>query len=152
MTGEVLCDDGLIPINEYDYNAATSYNTNSWENHYQNRITLPESYAKYNEGRPIYQAYNEGLQQTSQGYRYELETSQGSPYELEAYQGYRYELGGRALPVEYGGVDSNGNPIYYTLNSTQLGEISPTRSEVINNNYYQGGYKVPLDTSKTTFT
>ena len=96
FTGEVLCDGGLLPINESDYNAAISYNTNSWENHYQNRITLPESY------------------------------------------------------------DSNGNPIYYytypTTNSTQLGDISPTRNEVLNDNYYySGGYKIPLDTSKTTF-
>jgi len=29
FTGEVLCDDGLIPVNEDDYNAAISYNTNS---------------------------------------------------------------------------------------------------------------------------
>jgi len=67
-------------------------------------------------------------------------------------QGYRYELDGKPDNIQYVGVDIQGNPIYkYIRESTQLGEIAPTRSEVINDGYYHGnGYSLPLDTSKTT--
>lgn len=123
-----------------------------------------------NEGISLYQPYNSGLQSTGGGYRYELGGSQVSRYELDGGQIYHeldggqgfinlnatyYTTDGRGVPLEYEyrGLDSNGNPIYHYSysNSTQLGEVVPTRTEVLNDNYSHGGLKIPLDTSKTTF-
>jgi hypothetical protein len=100
----------------------------------------------------VYQAYNQGLQETSCGYRYELGGGSGN-ININA---TNYTMDGKPVYMEYIGVDINGNPIYnYTyptsLHTTQLGEIEPVPTEVINNAYYQGGgYIKPLDTSNPT--
>lgn len=171
--GEVyLCDDGLIPTSsEFNQvsNNITSYN---WESSYQNNnnpveysthyndgtpiyqaynVNLRETYSTYyNNGTPIYQAYHEGLQGTSHGYRHELNGDSTIRQEP-----FFNELDGKPIQLQYVGVDYLGNPIHQHVsvhNSTQLGEIAPTRSEVINGGYYKGGgYNMPLDTSNPTF-
>jgi hypothetical protein len=113
---------------------------------------LRETYSThYSDGRPIYQAYNEGLQETLHGYRYELNGNSAVNIRQESFFN---ELDGRSVHLQYVGVDIQGNPIYQHVpvsNSTQLGEIAPTHSEVINGGYYQGnGYNMPLDTSNPT--
>jgi hypothetical protein len=160
FTGELKCDDGLIPISEYNYNeglipveeSSVRYNSSSWENNYHSR-NVQESYLQYKNGQPLYQAYNVGLQETSQGYRYELGGG-SSTININAND---YTQDGRPVALEYAGVDVNGQTIYRytyptTTCSTQLGEIEPVRSEVINERFYEGGGwpKPPLDVSKTT--
>lgn len=165
FTGIIHCDDGLIPLNESVYNDGLipvdefnnntnrSYNTSSWENNYQNRI-VQEAYPQYRDGQPIYQAYNEGLQATPQGYRYELGGGSGT-IDTNA---TNYSMEGKPVPLEYIGVDIHGNTIYRytyptTTCSTQLGEVAPVPSEVINERYYEGGVRRPsLDFSKTTLS
>jgi hypothetical protein len=123
----------------------------------------------------MYHPYRPGIQYTSEGGRYELSSSsdnqnisiqrnnvQYHPYRpgiQYTSEGYRYELGSTSnynnVPVEVDstykytvdGYDNNSHN-----DSTQIGLIEPTHSEVINNGYYQGnGYVLPVDTSKTTF-
>lgn len=150
LTGEIRCDDGIIPIEEFDYSTTTP----SWENNYQNRtITLQESYPEHINNGSIYQAYNERLQATSQGYRYELGGGSGT-ININA---TNYSMEGKPVALEYVGTDINGCHMYKyayptTSYSTQLGEIEPIPSEVINNRFYEGGGlpKPPLDYSKTT--
>jgi hypothetical protein len=66
-------------------------------------------------------------------------------------------MNGRPVALDYIGQDVNGNPLYSykypsTISSTQLGEIEPIPSEVINSRYYEGGGvpRPPLDLSKST--
>jgi hypothetical protein len=129
------------------------------------------------EGRMIYQPYRPGVQYTTEGYRYELAGSsnnnnrsvEGNNVPYHPYrpgiqyttEGYRYELGSSSnnyhVPVEgdstykyctVDGYDQNSHN-----DSTQVGLIEPTHSEIVNNGYYHGnGYVLPVDTSKTTFT
>ena len=163
FTGTIHCDDGLIPINECgyndglipinesNYNTTGSYNTSSWENNYQNRI-LQETYPQYRDGQPLYKPYNVGLQETPQGYRYELGGGSGTINPNAT----NYSMEGKPVALEYVGVDIHGNHIYSyayptTTCSTQLGEIQPVPTEVINERYYEGGVpRPPLNFSETT--
>jgi hypothetical protein len=103
-------------------------------------------YESYNYGdrygdRPVvqYQAYRPGLQETSEGYRFELPAESANPPML------RVELNGRLVYAQYSGQDHLGNPMYtydnqnFSINSTRIGEIEPLRSEVINEAYYKAG-------------
>lgn len=148
LTADVLhCDDGLIPVNDSYYydglipvnesHVTTAYNTSCWENNYHNR-TEQIAYPIFRDGQPIYQAYNEGIQATSQGYRYEVGGGSG----VININATNYSMSGRPVPLEYIGEDIQGNPLYsYTYptstSSTQLGEIHPVANEVINNKYYK---------------
>ena len=114
----LLCDDGYNNLSHETYNL-------SYESEYRDRS--------------VYQPYRPGLHNTSEGYRYELpDNSIGSPK-------LRVQLNGEIIYAEYSGQDFQGNPIYtynnhsFSINSTKLGEIEPTRSEIINEAYYKGG-------------
>jgi hypothetical protein len=127
------------------------------------------------DGRMMYYPYRPGIQYTTEGGRYELDglsnynntSIQSNNVQYHPYrpgiqyttEGYRYELDSSS---NYNNVPVDGDSRYkYTVdgydnnshnNSTQLGVIEPTHSEVINNGYYNGnGYVLPVDTSKTTF-
>jgi hypothetical protein len=109
-------------------------------------------------GNNVY-PYENGLHQTTEGYRYEL--GGGERYELGGGTGLvnvndtRYIMGDRPVALEYAGEDASGNPLYRytyptTTGSTQIGEIEPVPNEVINSKYYEGGVPRPsLDVSKT---
>ena len=153
-TGEILlCDDGLIPtINDYNEAGTNGITSCNWEMDYRGKNIIHEYPTHYNDGTPIYKSYNVGSQETSYGYytHYNDGTPIYKPYNeglQETLHGYRYELNSNSIPV-----NTRQEPSLYELDgSSQIGEISPTRSEVINNGYYYGsGYKMPLDTSKTT--
>lgn len=144
-----LCDDGTStnvwggeldgkPVtvsynNNQDYSNCTGYRGNygydssgqpTWS------YTVGENCVEDRMGRPIYyQAYDTGLFNTSDGYRYEVSGCSGR------------ELEGKHINVNMGSV-----------NSTQIGIIEPTKSEIINKGYYQGGPPVvPCDFSNSSF-
>jgi len=110
----------------------------SWE-------TYNRSY-EYQYRSAEYQPYRPGLQETSEGYRFELPADNStSPPVL------RVNINGKVVFAEYSGQDIQGNPMYtyknhnFSVDSTQLGLIEPTRSEVLGKGYYQGsgwGHKV----------
>lgn len=115
----LLCDDGYgnSPYETYNNNAEGSRN------------------------KPVqYQPYRPGLQETSEGYRFELPAESSNPPVI------RVELNGRVVYAQYLGQDYLGNSMYtynnqnFSLDSTQIGEIEPLRSEVLNESYYQAGY------------
>lgn len=114
----LLCDNNYNNISDKTYNW-------SYESEYRDRS--------------VYQPYRPGLHHTSEGYRYEL------PDNSIGYPKLRVRLNGEIIYAEYSGQDSQGNPIYtynnnsFSINSTKLGEIEPTRSEIINEAYYKGG-------------
>jgi len=100
-----------------------------------------ETYYNYYgyENKPVqYQPYNPGLQVTSEGYRFEL------PDNSSGYPMLKVNLNGRIVYAQYSGIDYLGNYVYtyengsFSVDSTRLGEIEPTRSEVINEAYYKG--------------
>jgi len=168
-----LCDDGLIPSNSDFNQVSNNIASYSWETNYRGQnipleysthysdgrpmykaynLGLQETYrTHYSNGTPIYQPYNDGLQGTIHGYRYELS---GSSAVNTGPEPFFNELDGKSVDLQYVGVDIQGNPVYQYIsvhNSTQLGEIGPTRSEVLNDGYYHGtGFNMPLDTSNTT--
>jgi hypothetical protein len=135
ITGEIYyCDD------EVTY-------TSSWENNYRNRTNGSTSYMTcYNDGRPIYQPYNEGLQYTSNGHRYELPTNYTNSIRFADNLGanqepFVVELDGNTVYAKHMSTDIHGNHLYsYSYDgSTQIGVIEPTMSGV--NRYYTGGPK-----------
>lgn len=85
-----------------------------------------------------YEPYRPGLQQTSQGYRYEMDGNNNYPrYEMEGDNNYpRYEMDGNNSKHHHPyGPNSYDNNRYYESQSTQLGVIEPTRSEFERNGY-----------------
>ena len=91
-----------------------------------------------------YQPYRPGLQQTTEGYRFELPADQ--PTSSSSYPPMvRVELNGRLIYAQYSGQDYLGNPMYtydnqnFSIDSTRIGLIEPTRSEVLNEGYYPIG-------------
>ena len=99
-----------------------------------------------------YYPYRPGIQYTTEGSRFELD---GNSAVNSSQEPNLYELDDKLVDLQYVGVDINGHPIYQYVsasNSTQVGIIEPTRSEVLNNGYYNGnGHVLPINTSKTTF-
>jgi len=125
----LLCDDGSLPYEAYNW-----------------------SYESRGIDRPVeYQPYRPGLQETSEGYRYELPAESSNPPQLIV------NFNGKLVYAQYLGYDSAGNPMYtyknhsFSIDSTRLGEIEPTRSEVINTTYYQGGGLRHKDVITTKF-
>ena len=172
--GEIyLCDDGLIPTNGDFNQVSNDIASCDWESNYRSKnipveypthysdgrpiyeaynVRLQETYSThYSDGTPIYKPYNDGLQETLHGYRYELN---GNSVVNTRPEPFLNELDGKDINLQYVGVDINGNLIYQYVtvsNSTQLGEIAPTRTEVLNDGYYHGnGFNMPLDTSNST--
>jgi hypothetical protein len=115
------------------------------------------SYPSEYRDKPIqYQPYRPGLQQTTEGYRFELPADQ--PNNSSSYPPMvRIELNGRLIYAQYSGQDYSGNPMYtydnqnFSIDSTRIGEIEPLRSEVINEAYYQGGGQGHKDVITTKF-
>jgi hypothetical protein len=98
-----------------------------------------------NHGRPIYKPYNEGLQYTSNGFRYEMsgETAHQNidrfiPDPSVNQETFITELDGTPVYAKYYGTDIQGNRVYGYTNdeSTMLGEIEPTK--FIENGYGMG--------------
>jgi len=149
LTSEICyCDDGLN--SNYTY---ANYDTNYWIDNYNNKTNTLHPHCTQHNGGTVYQSYAQGLQQTSEGYRYELIGDYPTNNEIPA----SLQPGDRSGYAQYIGVDMQGNPIYnynynydYSVrdNSVQIGLIEPSRNEVINNEYYYGCGT--LDTSKTT--
>jgi hypothetical protein len=95
------------------------------------------NYYGYNDRSTPYQAYQPGLQITSEGYRFELENN------CVNYPSLKLNINGKLVYAQYSGIDAMGNHMYtyendsFSEDSTKLGEIEPTRSEVINEAYYK---------------
>lgn len=88
-----------------------------------------------------YEPYRPGLQSTSQGYRYEMDgnnnCSSSPSYHTDMKNHSNiYNLGDKKPNYPYGPDSYNNRP--YESQSTQLGEIEYTQSELDRGGYYQG--------------
>ncbi len=160
ISGEIYhCDD--IPSDE---NASDS----TWYNNYQTRNEEARYPTRHSDGTPLYEPYKEGLQSTSKGLRYELPTNEKAvrfedsgpffPREERNLDNFIAELDGKPVYVTYDHTDMQGKDFYsYSYyGSTMIGEIEPTKSEVIGNGYYKGSgwtivQKVPNTTSRRIY-
>lgn len=131
----------------------------TWYNNYQNRNYNNQYHTTHSDGTPLYEPYNEGLQPTSKGHRYELSNNERTVRFEEPERNldqFTAELDGRPVYARYYYTDMQGQDHYsYSYDgSTMIGEIEPTKSEVIGNGYYRGSgneWRI-VDTSPTTTT
>jgi len=124
------------------------------------------SYPRYdNEGRPIYQPYREGIQNTSNGYRYEMDGSSTREGLHNTSNGYRYEVEGRPVnhhdnhPCSYESsrrvnlnqmYSNNNNNTYNSANvpySTKIA-VNPKSNSVVNSNSTIGGDTISSSKAK----
>lgn len=150
------CDD--IPSNENvrgEYWHNVNNQESSWYNNYQSRNQYTQYPTTHSDGTPRYEPYNEGLQSTSNGHRYELPNNETGGWIEEPTRNldqFTAELDGVPIYARYHYTDMQGKDYYsYSYDgSTQIGIIEPTRSEVIGNGYYQGTGWTIVDTSPSS--
>ena len=119
----ILCDDGNVPNESNCWGAESTNNTVNSTFYPQYETSTYNSTWRWEEGNygvdngPVqYEPYRPGLQYTTEGYRYEMDGQ-----------------------VHYcDGCPNHSNYANNTVQSTQLGLIEPTRSEVLGKGYYQG--------------
>lgn len=158
--GEIYhCDD--LP----SYENAT--NNSTWYNNYQTRNEEARYHTTHSDGTPLYEPYNEGLQPTSNGHRYELPANERvvrfqepsasahviQPQQERNLDQFIAELDGRPIYARFHYTDMQGKDFYsYSYDgSTMIGIIEPTRSEVVGNGYYQGtGWTIVRNVPDTT--